>query len=95
MAASKETSGLVTVLGYSIDFLRELGRGGFGTVYRGYDDDGNSVAIKKVSKSDRQKASTEAVKFHYLKDNIFHGNIIKVYDVKNLGRVHVDNDGIL
>ena len=38
--------------------------------------------MKKVSKSNRQKASTEAVKFHLLKGKIHHENIIKVYDVK-------------
>ena len=80
--SNKESLGMVEVLGYSIDFLRELGRGGFGTVYRGYDDDGKSVAIKKVSKSDRQKASAEAVKFHFLKENILHANTTKVCNVK-------------
>ena len=82
-ASNRGSLGTVKVLGYSIDFLRELGRGGFGTVYRGYDDEGNSVAIKKVSKSDRQRASTEAVKFHFLKENILHENIIKVFNVKS------------
>ena len=81
-ASNRPSLGTVKVLGYSIDFLRELGRGAFGTVYRGYGDAGNSVAIKKVSKSDRQRASTEAVKFHFLKENILHENIIKVCNVK-------------
>ena len=73
----------VKVFGYSIDFLRELGRGAFGTVYKGYGVDGSIVAIKKVSKSERKKASTEAVKFHYLKGKIPHENIIKVFDVRS------------
>ena len=80
--SNRENLGMVSVLGYSIDFLRELGRGGFGTVYRGYDDDGNTVAIKKVSKSDRHNASAEAVKLHFLTENIRHENIIKVDNVK-------------
>ena len=83
MAASNaESLGVVKVLGFSINFLKELGRGAFGTVYKGYSEEGKSIAIKKVSKSDRQKASTEAVKFHLLKDKIPHENIIKVCDVQ-------------
>ena len=70
------------VCGYSIDLLHEIGRGSFGTVYRGYDDDGHSVAIKKISKHNREAAIKEAVKFYSLKKGVRHGNIIKVHDVK-------------
>ena len=70
------------MFGYTIDFLQELGRGGFGTVYQGFDDTESTVAIKKVSKSDRRKASTEAVKFYFLKNRLLHENILKVHDVK-------------
>ena len=78
-----ENPGIVgKIFDYTIDFLQELGRGSFGTVYKGSDDDGSSVAIKKVSKNDKKKASTEAVKFHFLKEKIFHNHFMKVYDVK-------------
>ena len=40
---------------YSIDFLQELGRGSFGTVYRGYDDDGNVLPSKKSAKMTKRK----------------------------------------
>ena len=37
MAASHTViSGTINVSGYMVDTLQELGRGGFGTVYRGY-----------------------------------------------------------
>ena len=70
------------IFGYTIDFLQELGRGSFGTVYRGSNAEGNCVAIKKISKADKKAASTEAVKFHFLKEKIFHGHVMKVHDVK-------------
>ena len=70
------------VCGYSIDLLHEIGRGSFGTVYRGYDDDGHSVAIKKISKHNREAAIKEAVIFYSLKKGVRHENIIKVHDVK-------------
>ena len=72
------------VFGYTVDFLEELGRGGFGTVYKGYNHDSKVVAIKKVSKIEKRKASTEAVKFHYLKEKHLQENkhIIKIDDVK-------------
>ena len=40
-----------------------------------------SVAIKKVSKLDRQKVGSEAITFPYLKD-LLHENIIKVHVAK-------------
>ena len=86
MADSKrQRLDMVEALGYSIDFLRELGRGGFGTVYRGYDEEVTrpEAAIKKVSKADKKAASTESVKYHFVKERILHENVIKVYDVKS------------
>ena len=71
------------VFGYEVDLLDELGRGAFGTVYRGYNRWGRTIAIKRASKRDKAKASGEAVKFHYLKQIAFHDHIIKVYDVKS------------
>ena len=87
MAASNtESSGAVKIFGYTVDILQELGRGGFGTVFKGYDEARDAIAVKKVAIGDeneqRQKASSEAVKFHFLKNNVHHHHVIKVYDVK-------------
>ena len=71
------------VLGYSVDFTDgELGRGGFGTVFKGLDRDKNAVAIKKVSKEHKSNASTEAYKSYSIKNKINHNQIVKIYDVK-------------
>ena len=85
MAASHAViSGTINVSGYMVDTLQEIGRGGFGTVYRGYDDAENVVAVKKVAikKDDKKKAIAEAVKFYFLKVNVHHDHLIKVFDVK-------------
>ena len=88
MAASNaESSGAINIFGYTVDILQELGRGGFGTVFKGFDNTGNAVAVKKVAINspndhDKKKAIAEAVKFHFLKENVSHDHVIKVYDVK-------------
>ena len=71
--------------GFRLNFMQELGRGGFGTVYKGYSQSGRVAAIKKVSKKDRRKAATEAVRFHYLKETIVHRNVVSVF-FKNYGQ---------
>ena len=76
-------SAVTDVFGNKVDLLQELGRGGFGTVYKGTNRFGDTIAVKKISKKDRTKASAEAVKFHFLKRTISHRQIIKVYDVKS------------
>ena len=82
-AESDENEGVLgKVFGYTIDFMEELGRGGFGTVYRGYDGDQNALAIKKVSKKNKDRAIAETVRSHYFKDKIDHNNIVSVHDVK-------------
>ena len=81
--ASINSGGIVDIFGYKIDLMNEVGRGAFGSVFKGYKDN-TTLAVKKVSKKDKQKASAEAVKFHYLKETIVHSQIIKVYDVKSI-----------
>ena len=85
MAAAEngENEGVLgKVFGYTIDFMEELGRGGFGTVYKGHDEDQNALAIKKVSKKNKDRAIAETARSHYFKDNINNDNIVKVHDVK-------------
>ena len=80
------TSAVTNVDEYRVDLMNELGSGTFGTVYKGWNTSNNqTIAIKRVSKSNRTMASSEALKSYYLKKNITHNNIITVYDVKNCG----------
>ena len=85
MATEQMSNTEFQVGGYRLNFMEELGRGGFGTVYKGYSQEGRVAAIKKVSKNDRRKAATEAVRFHYLKDTIVHENVLSVFDVQTAG----------
>ena len=80
---------MTEVFGYKINLINELGRGAFGTVYEGKGENDSVAAVKKIctgTKEDRRKASTEALKFHYLKDKLLQSNIhiMKIYDVKYL-----------
>ena len=81
--ASVNGGAIVNIFGYKVDLMKEVGRGAFGTVYKGCKDN-TTVAIKKISKRDKQKAITETVKFHYFKERIVHSQIVKVHDVKSL-----------
>ena len=83
MAASNaESFGALSIFGYRVDLLREVGRGGFGTVYMGWNTENDTIALKKVAINDMRKAIAEAVKFHFMKENVSHDHVIKVYDVK-------------
>ena len=80
MAAS---NGQLKAYEYTVNLLQQIGPGGFGTVHKGLDKHQNIVAIKHISKTDKRKASTEAVKFHDLKEKqLIHDHIIRVHNVK-------------
>ena len=83
--ATQRTNTEFQVGGYQLNFMEELGRGGFGTVYLGSSQDGRKAAIKKVSKKERKKAATESVRFLYMKNAIVHKNVVSVFDVKTKG----------
>ena len=75
---------MVKVFGYSVDVMDEIGRGSFGIVYKVYSSQNRPVAIKKVSKQERKKASSKPMSFHYFKMSVEHENIVKVFEVKSL-----------
>ena len=90
MASHTECSGAVNIFGYTVDILQEIGRGSFGTVFKGYDEAKDNIAAKKVaisieSEEERKKAFSEAMKFHFLKDNVHNDHVIKGHDVKKGG----------
>ena len=87
MATHKHHNGTAQILGYTVNLLRELGRGAFGTVYKGTNQKGNKVALKKLKTGDREAnlfAAKEAVTFQKLKDPRLQENdhIVNVYNVQ-------------
>ena len=80
------------VFGYSIDFMNELGRGAFGTVYKGYDPNGDIAAIKKVPK----RVPVQKLQFYELKDESPRfQKYCKNIRCKVLQQSYLDHDGIL
>ena len=72
-----EGSALTDVFGYMVDLMAELGRGGFGTVYKGTNRFGDTIAVKKISKKEKAKASAEAVKFITLREKFHTRRLLK------------------
>ena len=65
----------LTFFYFKVKIEQELGRGAFGTVFKGRDKDDNTIAVEKVSTTtneDHKKAATKAVRYHNMKENINH-----------------------
>ena len=65
----------LTFFYFKVKIEQELGRGAFGTVFKGRDKDDNTIAVEKVSTTtneDHKKAATKAVRYHNMKENIDH-----------------------
>jgi Nif-specific regulatory protein len=58
---------------------RELGRGGFGTVYEAHDPAGNRFAVKVVKRSDRMRTELLKKEFDFL-STLDHKRIVKAVD---------------
>ena len=86
-ARSEENAGVINISGYTVNMLQELGRESFGTVFKGHDEAKDVIAAKKVTirgrnEQEKRIAITEVVKVHFMKENIRHDHVMKVYDVK-------------
>ena len=81
-------NGTAEILGYTVDLLYELGRGSFGIVYKGSNQNGNEVALKKLNRKDKKSAAIEAARFYYMMDQQLQQNdhIVQIRDVKKCKR---------
>ena len=69
---------------FGVDFINQLGHGGYGTVHKGYDNFQQPFAIKKISRDvDLNKATMETAKLIQLKDRLgAHENIVPIFDIR-------------
>ena len=86
MASNDDDDGMIDIVGYKVDFMDELGRGTFGTVFKGYTQKGSPVAVKRIrtSSEDDSRTATNVTKFQELKDKDLHVNdhILTILDVE-------------
>ncbi len=71
----------IKVGNFYVNLSQELGRGGFGNVYKAADCNGRPIAAKKVPvQGQRRAAARESVNSYSIPQN--HPNIIKIFDVR-------------
>ena len=77
---SPDDSERVYIFNYRVNLLHDLGRGAFGTVYKGYESNNIAFAMKRII-TNRHDAVSAAVNFHYMK-SVNHTHLVTVHDVK-------------
>ena len=83
MEAEGKEKAMIRILDYNVDLVDEKGRGSFGTIYKGiHVETSEAVAVKRVSKKAKAGTILESVRSLYLKKEIVHDHIVRVFEVK-------------
>ena len=83
MEGEAKQKAMIRVLDYNVDLVDEVGRGSFGTIYKGiHERTSEVVAVKRVSKKVKAGAISESVRSLYLKKEIVHDHIVRVFQVQ-------------
>ncbi len=69
------------VAGYTVDLRAQLGRGGYGTVYKAKDSKGTLVAAKEIDKDPTSRGAVKELENSHKQKELNHKNIVKILDI--------------